>query len=198
MKLAVISTEPHWENTFVSWQVEAENRLTLTAGPATDWFIDPAGNYVKDSAPVLLFTPPDAQFLFSAKVTVGFGAAFDAGVLQLRADELLWGKLCFEYSPQQQPMVVSVVTRGVSDDCNGAVIAGNSVYLRIAQRGATSAFHYSLDGRQWHLVRYFTLGKAENLQVGLSAQSPTGAQCTATFAEISYQPGLLEDIRSGA
>jgi regulation of enolase protein 1 (concanavalin A-like superfamily) len=122
---------------------------------------------------------------------------FDAGVLQVRERDDLWAKLCFEYSPQNQPMIVSVVTRGASDDCNSAVIDGDEVYLRIAVNPKTIAFHHSRDGRYWHLVRYFTLGALANPRVGFSAQSPTGERCTATFAEISYKAGRLGDIRSG-
>lgn len=94
-------------------------------------------------------------------------------------------------------MIVSVVTRGLSDDCNSTPIDGNEVYLRLARNGVTFTFHYSLDGRTWHFVRHFTLGKLSNLRVGLSSQSPTGEKCQAAFSEIRYQPGALKDLRSG-
>ncbi len=60
---------------------------------------------------------------------------YDRGRCSCTAHDALWAKLCFEYSPQGQPMVVSVVTRGVSDDCNSVDIAGNSVYLRVYRHG---------------------------------------------------------------
>lgn len=90
-----------------------------------------------------------------------------------------------------------MVTRGVSDDCNSAVIESSEVYLRIARTPQTLAFHYSQDGRYWHLVRYFSLGKLDALRVGFSAQSPTGQKCTAVSSEINYRVGVLKDIRSG-
>jgi len=192
-----IPGELEWKNTPLDWQVEHGNNLTIVAGEHTDWFIDPAGNYVKDNAPGALFAPPDASFLLSARVTVDFASTFDAGVLQLRGRDDLWAKLCFEYSPQGQPMIVSVVTRGVSDDCNSVPIEGQEIYLRIARSIPTIAFHYSRDGRYWHLVRYFTLGKLDNLRVGFSSQSPTGQKCRAVFSEISYRPGTLKDNRNG-
>jgi hypothetical protein len=94
-------------------------------------------------------------------------------------------------------MIVSVVTRGTSDDCNSVPIAGQTVYLRMARNAQTFAFHYSLDGRYWHMVRYFTLGSLGALQVGFSSQSPTGQQCRAVFSEINYRAGTLTDNRSG-
>ena len=64
-------------------------------------------------------------------------ATYDAGVLTLRRRDDLWAKLCFERSPQGEPMVVSVVTRGVSDDCNSFVVDGRSVWLRRNSRSRT-------------------------------------------------------------
>jgi regulation of enolase protein 1 (concanavalin A-like superfamily) len=192
-----IPAELSWHNTPLDWKNEPADTLTIVAGENSDWFIDPAGTGSNDNAPSALFTPPDANFLLSAKVRVDFASTFDAGVLQVRAREDLWAKLCFEYSPQRQPTIVSVVTRGVSDDCNSVAIDGNTVYLRIARNGQTFAFHYSLDGRYWHLVRYFSLGKLDRLQVGFSSQSPTGKGCQSIFSEMRYRQGVLQDNRSG-
>jgi len=196
--LPPIPGELQWQNDPLEWKVESENRLVITAGPRTDWFMDPAGDQPQnDNAPSALFVPPDENFRLSAKVKVAFASDFDAGVLQARERDDLWAKLCFEYSPQGQPMVVSVVTRGPSDDCNSTPIDGNEVYLRLSRNGVAFAFHYSLDGHTWNFVRHFTLGKLSNLRAGLSSQSPTGEKCQATFSEIRYQPGALTDLRNG-
>jgi uncharacterized protein len=134
----------------------------------------------------------------SAKVTVNFVSTFDAGVLFLYERDDLWAKLCFEYSPHNEPMIVSVVTRSFSDDCNSAVIDGKTVYLHVARMdGGAIGFHYSLDGQYWNMVRYFTLGKLENLRVGFEAQAPIGEGCNVVFSEIAYRPDLLKDMRTG-
>jgi len=192
-----IPGELHWKRQPLDWQAGPGNGLTITAGEHTNWFIDPGGRRTEDSAPVGLFTPPDANFLLSAKVAVEFASTFDAGVLQLRSREDLWAKLCFEYSPQDEPMIVSVVTRGVSDDCNSVVIADKEVYMRLAHTPKTTVFHYSRDGSYWHLVRYFSLGDLPSLQVGFSSQSPRGQRCRTVFSEIRYTSGSLKDNRSG-
>jgi regulation of enolase protein 1 (concanavalin A-like superfamily) len=195
--LPSIPGELAWHSRPLEWKVDPGNNLSILAGAETDWFTDPKGGLLRDNAPCALFTPDATDFLLSARVTVEFQSAFDAGVLQLRARQDVWGKLCFEYSPQGKPMVVSVVTRGVSDDCNSTPIDGNSVRLRIARDGATFAFHYSLDGKYWHLVRHFSLGALEGVRAGFSAQSPTGKRCRAVFSEIAYRRGVLGNIRSG-
>jgi uncharacterized protein len=195
--LPTIPGEFQWHIPPVEWSYEPPKGLFILAGAQTNWFSDPAGNYAKDNAPCALVTPPDASFLLSTKISVAFASAFDAGVLQIRARDDLWAKLCFEYSPQGRPMIVSVVTRGVSDDCNSVEIDGSEIYLRVARTPQTWAFHYSHDGHLWHFVRYFTLGKVASLRVGFSAQSPTGMKCAVVFSEMSYRPGSLKDNRSG-
>jgi regulation of enolase protein 1 (concanavalin A-like superfamily) len=195
--LQAIPKELHWENPPLNWKVEQESILTITAGKATDLFTDPQGNFSINNSPRALFTP-QGNFLLSAKVKVAFAATFDAGVLLIYGKENSWAKLCFEFSPQKQPMIVSVVNRGIADDCNSVPIDGNHVYLRIARVDQAFTFHFSTDGRSfWHLVRYFTLDELQNLAIGFSTQSPTGNACTAVFSEITYTTGKLKDIRSG-
>lgn len=197
-QLAALPAALSWFHTPRTWTAEPEDQLTIQAGAQTDWFSDPAGSPRKDDAPRALFTSADKQFTLSAHVHVAFASTFDAGALVLRVQDDVWAKLCFEYSPHHDPMIVSVVTRGVSDDCNSAQLEENSVLLRITRREATFAFHYSRDGRFWQLVRYFTLGATPQLLVGLLAQSPTGTGCTAVFSQIRYTPTAVADLRSGA
>lgn len=200
--LPALPAELSWFHDPVTWTQESDDQLTIQAGAGTDWFVDPdpAGSPPKDDAPCALFASSDTAFTLSAHVRVAFTATFDAGALlvRVRDTDQVWAKLCFEYSPQHQPTIVSVVTRGVSDDCNSAHLEQDSVFLRITRRQAIVAFHYSLDERFWRLVRYFTLGDAPRLLLGVSAQSPTGSGCAATFSQIRYTPTAVADLRGGA
>jgi uncharacterized protein len=94
-------------------------------------------------------------------------------------------------------MIVSVVTRGVSDDCNSVEIDREEIYLRVARTPQTLAFHYSHDGRDWRFVRYFTLGKLSSVRFGFSAQSPKGGGCAVVFSEMRYSRASLNDNRNG-
>lgn len=197
LTLASLPVPLAWHNLPERGVIDADHQLTITAGAETDWFVDPAGGAAKYNAPLALFAPPDPVCRLSAKVTVDFASTYDAGVLFVYEHEALWAKLCFEFSPQRQPTLVSVVTRGASDDCNSAALATDTVYLRVYRHAEVFAFHYSLDGRFWSLVRYFTLGKLSRLTLGFSAQSPTGLGCRARFADITYQTNALSDLRQG-
>jgi len=174
------------------------------APPRTDLYIDPARDISDATAPVLsaptmLGSPPAGDFQLSARVTVDFAATYDAGVLLGWADDRNWAKLCFEYAPAGEPMVVSVVTRGVSDDANAFTLGERSVRLRISRIDRVYAFHASTDATVWQLIRVFTLDDDVELhRVGFEAQSPIGEGCAVTFDEIRFTDDRLTDPRDGS
>jgi hypothetical protein len=175
--------------------------VTLTGGPRSDLFLDPAGDGSGPDAGRFLGEPPPGDFTLRARVDVDFHATFDAAVLLVHVSESVWAKLCLEYSPQGRPTVVTVVTRGISDDANAFEVAGTSAWLRITRSGRAWAFHASTDGRCWRLVRYFGLGEHEAglaARVGFLAQSPTGEGCRAVFDEIAFAAGAPADLRDGS
>ncbi len=180
-----------------SWSVPDGTSLTLAAGARTDWFSDPRRSAEPTLNAPALVGDPTGDYLLSARVTVGFAGTFDAGVLMLHAGERSWAKLCFEYSPEREPMVVSVVTRGVSDDCNSFVVDGESVWLRIARVGPAFAFHASTDGAVWSFIRHFALDGDGEPSVGFAAQSPKGEGCSVTFEQIAFDSHRLDDLRNG-
>jgi uncharacterized protein len=192
VRLAPLPGELRWDLEPVAWTLDGDV-LAVTAGPETDLFVDPRGAEPRLNAPRLL-TRVDGDFVFGAHVRVAFASTFDAGVLLLWHDPSRWAKLCFERSPQAVATIVSVVTRGASDDANAFAVEGDEVWLRIARLGPAVAFHASTDGSCWQLVRHFELDAGE---VGFLAQSATGAGCTVTFDRIFFRAERLCDLRSG-
>ena len=173
--------------------------LTIAAGGTSDHFIDPRTSRATLNAPrVLGAIPGGGDFQLSALVRVEFEATFDAGVLLLWVDELTWAKLCLEYAPDGRPMVVSVVTRGLSDDANAMVVDNDQVWLRVSRRGPSYAFHASTDGERWDFVRHFALPvEPAKVRAGFSAQSPTGAGCVSHFSRVRFLAAPLADLRDG-
>lgn len=185
----------HWLNQAKSWDLSSKGEPSITAPAKTDWFIDPQGTVNVSSAPVLLF-PISNPCILSARVTVDHLATYDAGVLMVYENPLAWAKLCLELSPQGRPTIVSVVTKGVSDDCNSFPLTGPT-YMRISKLEKAYAFHVSENSVIWELIRYFILDESRHTQMGFLAQSPMGNGCTASFADIHFEQRLLADIRSG-
>jgi Protein of unknown function (DUF1349) len=72
-------------------------------------------------------------------------------------------------------MIVSVVNREVADDANSFIVDGRLVWLRVSRIDGVYAYHASIDGVRWQLVRVFVLALEGVLpSIGLQAQSPTG------------------------
>jgi uncharacterized protein len=187
------------------WRRDRPGAAVVVAAPAhTDLYVNPGGADGGDAesmlnAATLLGPPPEGDFQFSARVTVDFRARYDAGVLLLWADERHWAKFCFELSPAARPMVVSVVTRDVSDDANAFVVGDRSISLRISRIDHVYAFHASTDATTWQLVRVFSLGDpVAGHRIGFEAQSPTGDGCTVTFDRIVFTPQRLQELRDGS
>jgi regulation of enolase protein 1 (concanavalin A-like superfamily) len=182
-----------WQNTPRSWQIDNKSVLTIAASAKTDWFVDPFDGTVANNAPILLFTP-DSDYVLSTRVTVKFDTKWDAGALMLWGDDHHWAKLSFEFSPERKPTLVTVVTRGLSDDCNSTDLRGDSVYLRMAKSGRTYVFYFSLDGRNWQILRTFSLDTELPIRAGFEAQSPAGTGSIAKFSSISYDSHRIGNI----
>ncbi|MDM8086157.1 DUF1349 domain-containing protein [Cellulomonas cellasea] len=188
-----------------SWAVDdATGTVRVAALPHSDIFVDPGSGSALNAesmlnAVTLLGAPPAGDFQLSARVSVDFAATFDAGVLLLWIDDRHWAKLCFEYSPDGEPMVVSVVCREVADDANGFVVDGRSVWLRVSRIDQAFAYHASLDGEAWRLIRFFALDDpAGALTLGFEAQAPTGDGCAVVFDQVRFTRARLGDLRDGS
>ncbi|MGW5865605.1 DUF1349 domain-containing protein [Streptomyces sp. NPDC055239] len=183
-----------------NWSYE-KGALTGWAGARQDRFVPPTGEALDPAADApRLLGAPEGDFQLIARVTVGFAAAFDAGVLYLHVGDREWAKLCLERSPDKAT-VCTVVTRGHSDDSNAFVVDGNSVWLRISRTGSAFAFHASLDGEEWTFVRIFSLGEEKTAGaalVGFMAQSPVGEGCVVTYEEIEFRPNWPRGLRDGS
>lgn len=182
-----------WQNSPRTWNWDSKNVLTISSDAKTDWFADPFDGTVAKTAPILLFTP-GSDYVLSSQVTVKFASKWDAGALMVWGDDHHWAKLSFELSPDGKPTLVTVVTRGLSDDCNSLPLPGDSVYLRIAKSGNTYVFYFSTNGQTWQILRTFSLDTQLPVRVGFESQSPAGAGVVVKFSAISYDPHRIGNI----
>lgn len=169
--------------------------VSISSGANTDWFVDPETLRVTSNTPALVGSVR-GDFTVSAHVAVEFRETFDAGALVMFCDTTRWVKFGFEYSPQGKGAVVSVVTRGESDESLSRVVYDSTLYLRMSRVGRTVALHSSLDGQWWDLERYCRFD-APGVEVGFEAQSPMGIGATARFTRISFATTGVQDFRSG-
>lgn len=184
--------------------------LELDSAAGVDWTNSATGHGRQHGASALAFDAPGERFSLTARVSVpGERSTFDAGALAIWWGENRWAKLCNEYSPDGDAMVVSVVTNDWSDDANGVLLDGREVWLRISALGPVTgtdgvvggawAFHASFDGERFEFVRQFRMdAPTGGARVGFLAQAPLGDQATARFDRIRLDDVPPADMRDGS
>ncbi len=194
----VISSIPHklfWEN-LTNKSFIQNNTLTIEAGERTDMFRDPNVTYNTDNAPKLFFRA-DENFILSASIEHAFTNKWDGGGMVIKSDSLNWIKLCFEKDYTGARRVVSVVTKGISDDCNSVEINSNKVFYKVAKADNVFTLYYSTTGVNWFLIRHLQFDTKTKLAVGFFAQSPTGKKCIVKFSNITYLKKKIKDPYAG-
>jgi uncharacterized protein len=185
-----------WINEPGQWGFDDSGKLLVTAPSKADYFRHPAGLVINDSAP-FLYSSFKGDFTISTRVEAEMIDEADSACLMLMLDEKNWAKICFE-NCYKSPSIVSVVTKNMSDDCNSDKVSIKNPYLRVTRAGNSVAFHYSLDGEFWKMVRYFCFeNMPAEVKVGAVAQSPVGNGCKVSFDFLKYSPEPVKNIRSG-
>lgn len=185
-----------WENPPLDWQPLSGAGIRVFVPARADYFQDPVGVVQADSAP-FLWLPVSGDFTARTHVRPAFNTTYDSGVLMARQDQHTWAKLCYEKTDFGTTAVVSVVTRGLSDDANGADLTAPDLWLQIVRAGDVFALHYALDGQDWHMVRIFNLPMPSTIKAGIVAQCPVGLGTTVDFLHFSIEDNLPRNLRAG-
>ena len=190
---------PHdltWGHPPSKWAPLRGGGIRVFVPPKVDYFQDPAVTNTRDSAPYL-HLDVIGDFVARTHVRPAFTTTWDAGALMVRHTARRWAKLCFERTDLGTTAAVSVVTRGASDDANGANLSARDLHLQVLRVGDIFVMHYSLDGKRWLMVRLFSLAVPREVKVGLVAQCPAGPGTTVDFLSFSVESRTARDMRAG-
>lgn len=175
----------------------ADSSLTIKCKKGDVLFSSPFGDFQSSSCPMLLFEP-SAEFIFNAKATTEMKSQWDAAQLVVWRDSVHWAKIYLEKTHYGKPVVGSIVTRGMSDDCNSVVLDKPEIYLQVAKINDCIFFYYSSDGLNWIFIRAFNFAGSAPLLVGFSCESTFNEQgTTANFSHIRYKNNKPADIFNG-
>lgn len=173
-----------------------DGKLIVNSEAKTDYFVNPIDGFkINDAAFVYELIKGD--FVCKAKIKLKHKSIFDAGVLLAFQDETHWAKACFEKIDDGELYICTVLTKDFSDDCVGANINQDYVWMQISRTANVFAIHYSLDGEKWHMTRLANLDLDTELKVGFVSQSPTGKGIEVEFSEYSIENKTLENPRLG-
>jgi len=181
--------------------VGPDGEVTFRAGEKKDFFCDPNGKLSNNTAPILLTEIDNTKpFTLQARVRPEFTTEglYNAGVLYLYVHDNLWQKFCFEQDERGLHRVVTVRTVGTSDDNNHDVVKGQDyVYFKYSSDTHTIASFYSLDGKEWQMVRLYRNEYPAKLWVGISNQCPQDTASVSHFTELHLSQEAVSDFRMG-
>ncbi|MDR3059525.1 MAG: DUF1349 domain-containing protein [Prevotella sp.] len=181
-------------------EIDKNNKIVFKAGEKTDYFSDPNGKLSNTTAPILLTQVDNSKpFTFTAKVTPDFSGndVYNAGVLYIYVNDSFFQKLCYEQDERGKHRIVSVRTIKTSDDNNHDIVTQPYVYMKISSDTKTIASYYSLDNKNWQMVRLYENNYPEQLWLGISTQCPTGKGTVSTFEELALESKSVADFRLG-
>lgn len=180
-----------------------ENKIVITAPAKTDFFCGSIDECEEGILPESLCNAPyyyteiDGDFVLTVKVSHDFKDTYDSASVMVMKDPKCWAKCCFELTDFGTHAVVSVVTKGDSDDANGCNLEGNTAWLRICRVKNNFAFHYSADGENFYMMRFFHMPAEPIVKVGLLAQAPTGSGGARIYENLSIVKKTVKNIRAG-
>lgn len=177
-----------------------DNKITFTSGKETDYFSDPNGKLSNTTAPLLLTSIDNSKpFTFTAKVTPRFteDGTYNAGVLYVYVNDSFFQKHCFEQDERGKHRVVTVRTEGTSDDSNHDIVEQGYVYMKISSDTRTIASYYSLDNKNWQMVRLYKNNYPAEIWLGISNQCPMREGSQSSFEELNLELKSVSDFRMG-
>ncbi len=186
-----------WLNKPDTYSID-NNNIIIYAPEKTDFFEDPLSDYSMKNAP-FFFKEISGDFTFSCSISPDFKNTYDAGAILFYAAKKQWIKFAFEKTDLGYPSLVSVVTNGKSDDCNGEKIEFNSLTLKISRKASVIGLYYSPNSSDWKMVRLFPFThKSYNSELlGITAQSPIGEGCRVIFKDFKFKNESIQDFRKG-
>ena len=185
-----------WMNEPPHYTIE-NGTLRMRAPEKSDFFVDPESKKSTGNAP-LLYKMVSGDFVASALIKPNFDDIWNAGAMMVYIDSTHWIKFAFENSDATGKSIVTVVTKGVSDDANGVMLhTEDRIWLRIVRKGNAYSMHWSKDGIDYKMARLSTLPYAEKVKLGLEAQCPAGGPAPHEFEYFSLEHRTVENIREG-
>jgi len=169
--------------------------LSIVAGQGSDFFNNPEDSVVVGSAP-FFYRTVDGDFVAKALVKPDFSSQWNALALMLYIDSSNWVKFAFENSDATGPSIVTVVTKGTSDDANGAIIHDtDKLWLAMVRKDHICAMHWSIDGITYRMARLTSIPATSEIKIGIEAQSPVGAKAKHKVLYFSIEPITVDNLR---
>ena len=180
-----------WFNEPSQWEIK-EKKLTMMVTPQSDYWRISHYGFTVDDAP-FYYTTYGGEFETKVKITGDYKARFDQMGLMLRIDHENYSKAGVEFVDGKFNLS-TVVTHKTSD---WSVITLDKtpafVWIKAVRRLDAVEFFYSLDDKNYIMIRNAPFQDNIPVMVGLMAASPDGDGFNAKFE--NFKVTQLPDMR---
>lgn len=177
--------------------IATNNSLIINAPAKSDYFNNPENGTINATAPIL-YKEISGDFVATCLVKPDFKDMWNAASLMVFMDSTHWIKYAFENSDATGKSIVSVVTREVSDDANGAILnEHNAIWLKMVRKGDLYSMHWSINGKDYKMTRVCRMPHYKSVKIGIEAQCPIGDGAKHEFLFFSIESKTVKDFRLG-
>lgn len=174
-----------WFNEPSQWEING-NKLSMFVTPQSDYWRISHYGFTVDDAP-FLYTTYGGEFEAKVKVTGDYKERFDQAGIMLRIDHENYIKAGIEFVDGKYNLS-TVVTHRTSD---WSVITLDKaiphVWIKAVRRLDAVEIFYSLDDKEYTMMRNAWLQDNIPVQVGVMAASPDGQGFKASFEHFSVK-----------
>jgi uncharacterized protein len=181
-----------WYNEPEKWHIIDNSSLSMYVTPNTDFWRETHYGFTVDDGPFYYCTV-GGEFELNIKITGEYKSRFDQMGLMIRKDEKTWIKTGVEYVNEK--INLSAVVTHEKSDWSMVELKQNpkSIWLKVIRRRDAVEIKYSLDNKDFTMMRLAFFPDNVPVMVGLTAASPDGDGFNALFE--SFDIKHLPDIR---
>ena len=173
----------NWHNEPRTWD-EQDGTLRLTTDADTDFWCKTHYGIEPDSGH-FCYREQAGSFTAEVRIVGQYRDQYDQAGLMVRVDRKNWIKCGIELIDGVQH-VGAVVTRDFSD-WSVQKLPQNpaAIWLRVVRVGSAAEIQYSLDGKDYALLRLAYLPMTDSVSIGMMAASPQGKGFSVAFEGFS-------------
>lgn len=175
-----------WFNEPAEWKIVNDNKFEMVVPAQTDYWRIAHYGFTVDDAP-FYYALYGGEFEAKVKITGEYVTTFDQMGLMIRQDHENWIKAGVEYVDGKQN-VSAVVTHGTSD---WSVVkldkAPKSIWIKAVRRLDAVEIFYSLDDKEYTMMRTCWLKDNCPVMVGLMGACPDGKGFKAIFEDFEVK-----------
>ena len=174
-------TKMNWLNKPKEWSVN-QRSLTIFTDSKSDFWQKTHYGYSFDNGS-FYYTNCKGEFEAIVKITGEYNTQYDQLGIMIRIDEKIWIKAGIEYVDNQMN-ISAVVTHENSD---WSIIKldqmPKSIWIKLKRKSDAVEIYYSLDNKNFTMMRLAYFPEIKTCMVGLMAASPKGKGFNALFED---------------